>query len=444
MKVLEGKQQWKGLNVTDKVIKRICSQCTQTAVKSSTTRPKRQCDDECTEFSINNEDYKILKSLLLSPKSHAMMKDNEIHFGACIQCHEHLKKVMSNKNIVRPPPNSLASGLATGQPPSELKDLNPVELALISKARVSQHMFSFAGGSHKKVSGYHQLHYNKCDETNMVGNYVRHAIEQSAAHQDFCFNELLWVVEDNTKHLVRHCGLSILENHIKVRWQSDNSVTDVPIESVRKYCTSRMTRSTTRMSENNKFECDKFKASVKVILTGPFTDDQRAMTLKATDVNFDKCKQALLWLKEHNHLYDDIDVNDTIAIPVVIDFSENETSGDSNIENKIVTKTIFPDHQFTNTQNGGLQTAGQFKMEAMEKMMSSSSRLIARPTVDILKDYQGDSLLKAFVLQFPFGLGECAQNVSVQMIFCHPSWCHLCSEHAHCNLWCRVNESMIS
>ena len=82
------------------------------------------------------------------------------------------------------------------------------------------------------------------------------------------------------------------------------------------------------MSENNKFECDKFKASVKVILAGPFTDDQKAMTLRATDVNFDKCKQALLWLKESNHLHNDCDVNDTIAIPecVVIDYSEKETS----------------------------------------------------------------------------------------------------------------------
>ena len=91
------------------------------------------------------------------------------------------------------------------------------------------------------------------------------------------------------------------------------------------------------------------KASVNVILTGPFTDDQRAMTLKATKVNFDKCQQALLWLKQHNHLCNDVDVDDTIAIPVVIDCSEKSTSGNSNMEKTIVTKTMFPDHKHTQT-----------------------------------------------------------------------------------------------
>ena len=53
-----------------------------------------------------------------------------------------------------------------------------------------------------------------------------------------------------------------------------------------------------------------------------------------------------------------------------------------------------------------METAGQFKMEAIRNMTSGNSRLIARPTTDILKDYQDDSLMKAFVVQFPYGVGE--------------------------------------
>ena len=102
------------------------------------------------------------------------MKCNKIHFGAYKQCHMHLKNC-SRDAITSPPPNSIASGLASGYAPDVFTCLNSVELALISsRARVNQqHIFSFSGGSHTKVSVHHCLHYNKCNERNRIGNFMR-------------------------------------------------------------------------------------------------------------------------------------------------------------------------------------------------------------------------------------------------------------------------------
>ena len=84
------------------------------------------------------------------------------------------EKNCSRDAITSPPPNSIASGLASGYAPDVFTCLNSVELALISRARVNQQrIFSFSGGSHTKVSVYHCLqHYYKCNESSRIGNFM--------------------------------------------------------------------------------------------------------------------------------------------------------------------------------------------------------------------------------------------------------------------------------
>ena len=46
----------------------------------------------------------------------------------------------------------------------------------------------------------------------------------------------------------------------------------------------------------------------------------------------------------------------------------------------------------------------------LDRMMAECDRreatLVNRPTTKILKDYQGDNLIMAFPLQFPYGIGS--------------------------------------
>ena len=50
-------------------------------------------------------------------------------------------------------------------------------------------------------------------------------------------------------------------------------------------------------------------ATVTAILTGPFTSDQKAVTLKSLEVNLSRCKNALKWLKVNNQPYKNVDVD---------------------------------------------------------------------------------------------------------------------------------------
>ena len=266
------------------------------------------------------------------------------------------------------------------------------------------------------MTGHHCLHCSDCQETNKVGNFVCHAVAQTVEKQleAFSLNEPVWVKFEKTEHLATFQGFSCDETSgdgqsstscITVKFQSDDSFLEVPIDCVQKFSSRGLTRSSKGQTNQNSNLGSMLRATIKVTSAGPFTDDQKAVTFKATEVDFDKCKTALLWLKENNHLHSDIVVDEAFAQPIVIDHSEEDVTTNSNMENTIVTKTIFPDHQNTNINNGGFETAEQFKMKTMENMTMADSKLIARPTVDLIQDCKDDALLKAFVLQFPHGIG---------------------------------------
>ena len=391
-------ENWSEMAITESVKNVLKDQHTQ---KSVTTKNHHAG----ALLWLDPEHLKQLNSLILSPKSCAMMKNDELHFGACNQCHSTLQRCINSDSgkSVDARCKFIACGLASGYAPDVLTCLNEVELALVSRARINQHMFSFRGGSHKKVIGCHTLYCSKCDETNKVGNFMR----SINAKADFSKGEFLWVTQGVTHHVAQFESVinsdddNPVQTHINVQWQSNKKTETVPIASV-----TRLFEEQTGRSRNEQAKANKFKPSVKVILAGPFTPDQKAMTLKATEVNFDRCKAALLWLKENNCLCKDIVVDESIAKPIVMDFSDLSMSVDSNIEKTIVTKTVFPDHQHTNQSNGGCETAEQFKIESFKNMTNNNSKLIARPSVDMLKDCKDDNLLKAFVIQFPFGVGE--------------------------------------
>jgi hypothetical protein len=65
------------------------------------------------------------------------------------------------------------------------------------------------------------------------------------------------------------------------------------------------------------------KGQIMVVLCGPFTSTQRAITLKKTAVDPKKVIAAYEWLKKHNHYYKDVDIPSVEEIPLPVIIEEN-------------------------------------------------------------------------------------------------------------------------
>ncbi|KAG7364372.1 hypothetical protein IV203_037574 [Nitzschia inconspicua] len=129
-----------------------------------------------------------------------------------------------------------------------------------------------------------------------------------------------------------------------------------------------------------------------------------------TKINYSNVKNALLWLNEHNRLYKDIDTETFVSVtPHVVDESEAVMSVYNNIEEVYEVFAIFPDKNLPCSTNGGCENSGELKDLTIERLLwsggSKDATLICRPTKNILRDYQGNNLLLAYPVQFPYGIG---------------------------------------
>ncbi|GKY95155.1 hypothetical protein MPSEU_000479100 [Mayamaea pseudoterrestris] len=120
--------------------------------------------------------HQALKDYVLSPDAY-VNKRNEI--CVCRKCLVDLEtNAEERKARRRPPRQSIANGYVIGHEPEELKCLNEVELALISKAKLHCQTWVFFGGCHKQIKGWTTLLKNH-PETN-VANMMQ--IRDSGLH----------------------------------------------------------------------------------------------------------------------------------------------------------------------------------------------------------------------------------------------------------------------
>ena len=152
------------------------------------------------------------------------------------------------------------------------------------------------------------------------------------------------------------------------------------------------------------------KRNVKicVILSGPFTRAQKALTMKKTAVRWRLLQRAMKWLKEHNHLYKDFELPEWRKIkPIVIDDTTEVETENQNVERMFKITAVFPDSNRPESYNGGYSSRSEFLENTLNNMMDedADATIIARPSSNMLYDYQGENLIKAFPLQFPYGIG---------------------------------------
>lgn len=274
-----------------------------------------------TYMGKGNEDW--MESMYLSPRG---VYEPSKGFQCCNKCGTCLGGSTQPRRIELPR-FAIANGMLTGYAPMCLRELTEVELVLVSRARIDKHVFSFFGGAHKSIYGWHNLYENDVEN-------VARALQQ---------------VETFGGGKVVAC-----------------------------------------------------------ILQGPFTAAQREHVKRKTTIRSDKVLFALRWLKQHNRVYNDIQIPsaEQLPQPVILDDSNLVEAQNTDIEARFEYTVVFPDTDTINPTNGGCMSQTEFRANVIDAIDRSNTVTVAsRPTQNRLKDYEGDALLKAFPLQFPFGYG---------------------------------------
>ena len=280
-----------------------------------------------------------LEELVISPETvFSDIGDAVIICNSCARIFRSESENKTKKSIRLPPKDAIANGYLIGEPPKILRELNDIELALVSNVRIHAHVFNYFGGQHKCISGWHTLFRNPC---------ANHAID---------LNTLM---------------SGGMDGHIYV------------------------------------------------VLSGPFTPNQVAVTKAATAVDPKKVISALSWLVENNYHYKDVKIplEENVPLPILLEQQALEQSMDIGIENKVNMAVIFPDKDLPEPTNGGFKTQEDFR-KFVSKHQSGhwDSKFIANHGEQRLVDYKGDAIAQAFPLLFPYGHSGLEEDAAVKMM----------------------------
>ena len=324
--------------------------------------------------SPRSSEYRKIRDLYLSPRSYRVQISQYEGLGCCKECKKSLDGLgKQKKNPVEPPRFAIANGLMVGPTPPELESLTDTEIALISLARVDKHVFAYQGGAHVQMKGWHSMYATDIESVNKTVNWC-------AAH----LND-----EDDDASEVHNSELDE-EDEIE---EDEDSREETNIEQP---------------------EGRKRFATICVILSGPFTKEQLSIVREKTKVDFERVKKALRWLKRNNRLYANYELDEEMAKPIFLEQIEEVQSVSTNVEKILEYCAVFPDSSHPDSLNGGFTTRSGFKEVTLERMLTKSkdrdAKLICKPTMNLLRDYEGDNLLKAFPVQFPYGVGSRTKN----------------------------------
>jgi hypothetical protein len=145
--------------------------------------------------------------------------------------------------------------------------------------------------------------------------------------------------------------------------------------------------------------------TVACILQGPFTKYQlskvkeRIMIRPATLV-----LKAMRWLKESNEVYKEIRIPrvDELPTPIIIDDSQQVESENSAIESRFEYTVVFPGtgRRFLVQQTEGTHHKKRSGVKLLSHWIHQILSHWFRARHNRFKDYEGDSLMRAFPLQF--------------------------------------------
>ena len=365
----------------------------------------RNLNEYYTQEHFADEEESWLNNMILSPRSHGSdPRDTKQpkKLGCCKECKNGLKNATRRKNQNGHPCRfAMANGLMIGTAPKCIEDLNDVEIALVSKGRCEKHIFSYSAGAHTQIRGFHTIYQNDVQHTNAVLN----CMEQRSAPN-------LTRVEDGEEsggEIDHNEELDTLNDDIFAGDHYDeNSDTDDSSEN--HYYENSDSDDNAFDESDVQNEDDPTKRPICVILAGPFTAAQVALTKLRTAINRPAMRTAMNWLTNNNIICGSNDCDDRVVEPHYVYCHRLEDSSGSNIEVVFDINAVFPNSSEITPNNGGFKTIEEFKKHTLGTVLSPSTEtsetLISRASRDKLRDYEGDNLMKAFVKQFPYGTGH--------------------------------------
>ena len=150
---------------------------------------------------------------------------------------------------------------------------------------------------------------------------------------------------------------------------------------------------------------------VTVLLHGGMTEAQKKQILHKCKIRPQVCQKAIEWLLKHNILvrrdWDEENQRlelDKLPEPLILDESSTIETIDTNIESKMEITVVFPDSTL-DIRNGGYKTVDEFKKIVDDFRNTFFTAHLSLPKSDFVKDFEEDNFVKAFVRNFPFGIG---------------------------------------
>ena len=155
--------------VCDKLMKRKerCKISLKTFLKSYAPHLKGDDDvpdqlRQCYKFSVPDDDEanRVLSECLLSPRAKVVHAREKRKGSAKVMCCQECKSGLAPRKLRKGelPRFAVANGMTIGTPPPCIERLNEIELALISQARFRGHLFTYWGGCHRSIKGWHSFY----------------------------------------------------------------------------------------------------------------------------------------------------------------------------------------------------------------------------------------------------------------------------------------------
>lgn len=129
---------------------------------------------KCYKTGRDQPKYAFMNNMLLSPRSYRARttRGGKEGLGCCLECASSIGQ-RNRDTTVRLPRYAIANGWCIGSAPKCLTDLNEVELAIVSPARINKHVFAFQAGNHRTIKGWHSLYYNDLSHFQAVQEHVQ-------------------------------------------------------------------------------------------------------------------------------------------------------------------------------------------------------------------------------------------------------------------------------
>ncbi|KAG7345092.1 hypothetical protein IV203_032623 [Nitzschia inconspicua] len=137
------------------------------------------------EYVLSSRAFRAKAGKKDAPRAFRAKAGKKDAVGSCKLCAYEIKKARRGDTVAPSLPTySIANGLMIGKAPLELTRLNDVEKALIARARIDKHIFSFEAGSHKSTKGWHTMFYNEVNAVLGVSNWSESVMRLNDSNSD--------------------------------------------------------------------------------------------------------------------------------------------------------------------------------------------------------------------------------------------------------------------